>query len=96
MKTTTVQHIAKLSNIPITDKEAVDLQHAFEETLQTVSNLEDLNVTNAEPTHQVTGLENVLRDDVVDQERSFTQEEALANAIEIYNGYFVVPRIIED
>lgn len=95
MKTDTVKHIAKLSNIPITDAEAETLQVAFDETLATVANLQDVDVTGVEPTHQVTGLENVLREDIVDDSRTFTQEEALANAKETHKGYFVVPRIIE-
>lgn len=96
MKTNTVKHIAQLSNIPITESEAQSLQVAFDETLATVANLQDVDVTGVEPTHQVTGLENVLRDDVIDDSRTFSQDEALANAKESYNGYFVVPRIIED
>lgn len=95
MKTATVKHIANLSNIPVTDEEAIKIQHAFDETLQTISNLEQVDVTGVEPTHQVTGLENVLREDIVDSERSFSQEEALANAKQTHNGYFVVPRILE-
>lgn len=95
MKTTTVHHIANLSNIPITDDEAVKIQHAFDETLETISNLEGVDVSGADPTHQVTGLENVLREDIVDDSRTFSQEEALSNAKETHNGYFVVPRIIE-
>ncbi len=95
MKTSTTHHIAQLSNIPITEEEAVNLQTAFEETLKTVSTLHEVDVTGVEATHQVTGLENVLREDVVDDSRTFSQEEALANAKVTDKGYFVVPRIIE-
>src|SRR5688572_29303516 len=91
-----IKHIANLANIPVTDAEQEKLRDAFEETLQTISELQSVTVKNVEPTHQVTGLENVLREDKVDVDTMFTQHEALANAKQTHNGYFVVPRIIEE
>ena len=96
MKTSTVHHIAKLANIPITEEEAISIQKSFEDTLATIDNLVQVDVEGVESTHQVTGLENIFRDDVVDIERSFSQEEALANAGKTHHGYFVVDRLIED
>lgn len=95
MKTSTVQHIAQLANIPITDKEEKKLANAFEETLETINDLQTVEVKNVEPTHQVTGLTNVLREDEVDEQRMFTQEEALSNAKQTWNGYFVVEQILD-
>lgn len=90
-----IKHIADLANIPITDQEQIHLQQAFEETLDTIAELQSVDVSKVEPTHQVTGLTNVLREDVVDSDNMFTQKQALANAKQSHNGYFVVPRIIE-
>ncbi len=87
--------MAKLANIPITETEAEELASAFSETLIVVDELQKLAVDNTEPTHQVTGLTNVTRDDVVDKEKMFTQEQALANASKTYQGFFVVPRILK-
>jgi aspartyl-tRNA(Asn)/glutamyl-tRNA(Gln) amidotransferase subunit C len=89
-----IQHIAQLSNIPITDDEAKKLEVAFEETLQVVADLQKIDVTGVEPTFQVTGLENVLREDVVNEKKMFTQEQALANAPKKHDGFFVVPQVI--
>lgn len=91
-----IKHIADLANIPVSDKEQDQLRNAFEETLNTIAELQSVDIIGVEPTHQVTGFENVLREDVIDEENMFTQDEALANAPEKYNGYFVVPRIIEE
>ena len=91
-----IQHIANLANIPITAQEQENLQHAFDETLKTIAELQSVDIKNIEPTHQVTGLTNVLREDIVDAENMFTQQQALANAKKTHNGYFVVPRIIEE
>ncbi len=90
-----IKNVSQLANIPISDKEAISLSNAFNETLKVVDQLQTIDTTNIEPTHQVTGLENRLREDVVNQSQSFTQEEALSNASKTYKGYFVVPRIID-
>lgn len=94
--TAQVRHIANLANIPVVKTEETKLQEAFEETLNTIAELQSVDVTGIEPTHQVTGLTNILREDTVDTKNMFTQQQALANAKQTHNGYFVVPRIIEE
>lgn len=91
-----IQHIADLASIPITDTEADSLKHAFEETLETIKELQSVDVSSVEPTHQVTGFENVLREDTVIESNMFTQAQALQNAQQTHKGYFVVPRIIDE
>ena len=95
-KVNQVHHISQLATIPLTSEEEEKLAKDFTRTLAVVVELTEVDVQGVSPTHQVTGLENVLRDDVVDEERMFTQEEALKNASRSHNGYFVVPRILED
>jgi len=90
-----VNHLAKLSNLPISDDEAKTLSNQFEETLHVIDNLSELDVTGILPTPQVTGLSNILRDDEVDTSRIFTQREALQNAPKSHQGYFVVPAIFD-
>ncbi len=95
MKTGIVHHVAKLAQIPVTTTEEKALEKAFDETLSVVNSLSQLDVSGVEPTHQVTGLTNVLREDIVDEQRMFTQEQALMNAKHTHNGYFVVPQLID-
>lgn len=95
MKTGVVQHIAHLAQIPISKMEESGLEHAFDETLKVIDKLNSLDVKKVEPTHQVTGLVNILREDVVEEKRMFTQEEALSNAKQTHNGFFVVNQLIE-
>lgn len=71
------------------------LATAFADTLEVVAEMGKLDTANTPPTHQVTGLENAWREDIVDNEQTFSQEEALANAAKTHDGYFVVPQIIE-
>ncbi len=91
----TIKQVAKLANIPVFEQESVDLAQAFQDTLKVVDKLKKIDVTNLEPTHQVTGLTNVTRPDVVIPEQMLSQQQALANAKKTYQGYFVVPRILE-
>lgn len=95
INTDLTKHIARLANIPISDKEAKDLTQAFADTLAVVDQLQEPDISQIEPTHQVTGLTNVTRQDEVDESRMFTQKQALKNAKHTHQGYFVVPRILE-
>lgn len=91
-----VEHIAALAQIPVSDEEKKKFAAAFAETLEVVDQLRQVDVSKTSTTHQVTGLENVWREDVVDSKKMFTQEEALANAPHTHDGYFVVPRVLEE
>jgi aspartyl-tRNA(Asn)/glutamyl-tRNA(Gln) amidotransferase subunit C len=95
MKTGIVAHIAQLAQLPITSAEEKSLEKAFDETIKVIDNMQQLDVEGVEPTHQVTGLVNVLREDVVEEKRMFTQEEALSNAKKTHQGFFVVDQLID-
>lgn len=89
-----VKHVAKLANLPLTDKEIKQFEPQLDETLTYIEQLNEVDTKNIEPTSQVTGLENVLREDEV--KPSLSQEEALSNTKAQYNGYFQVKGIFSD
>lgn len=89
-----VVHIAELANIPVTSEETVKLASGFTTTLGVVESLNRIDTTGVAVTNQVTGLENVLRDDVVTPARMFTQAQALQNAKRTHDGYIVVDQLI--
>lgn len=91
-----VHHIATLSNIPISEAEEESLAKGFTTVIEVINKLDTVDTKNVEPTHQVTGLTNVLREDVVDEARQFTQEQALANAPKTHDGYVMVDQILEN
>jgi aspartyl-tRNA(Asn)/glutamyl-tRNA(Gln) amidotransferase subunit C len=91
-----VSHIAKLANLSVNTAEQNQFATAFTETLTVVDTLKKIDTSNTEPTHQVTDLENVFRDDRIQESRQFSQEQALRNAAQTHNGYFVVERILEN
>lgn len=91
-----IKHVAQLAQIPLSDEEAAKFTDAFEETLSVIDNLKKVDTSSTEPTHQVTGLENVWREDEVDNKRMFSQDEATANAPAKHDGFFVVDRILHN
>ena len=90
-----VKHIARLANIPITEEEEKKLAAGFEATLEVVEQLNKLDTNHIEPTHQVTGLKDVFREDVIDEKQILTQAEALSNSKRHHLGYFVVKQILD-
>lgn len=91
-----VKKIAQLAHIPVTDGEASDLASGFTTSLTVVDAMQSINVEGVDPTSQVTGLENVFREDEIDTARIFSQDDALKGAKRVYNGFFVVDQILEE
>lgn len=89
-----VKHVAKLANLPLKPGEEKKFEKQLGETLDYVKRLEEIDTKNVEPTSQVTGLENVTRED--ETKPSFTQEEALLNTKSQHNGLFKVKAILTE
>jgi aspartyl-tRNA(Asn)/glutamyl-tRNA(Gln) amidotransferase subunit C len=89
-----VKHVAQLAHIPISDAESQQLAKDFSQTLSVVDQLKAADVSRVETTHQVTGFKNITREDKVDESLSFTQAEALANAPNSKDGFFLVPQVL--
>lgn len=89
-----VTHIAKLANLDISKEEETKFETQLSEVLDMVSKLNELDTTGVEETSQVTGLENVTREDKA--RPSLSQEEALSNAQAQHNGLFMVKGIFEE
>jgi len=87
--------IAKLSNIPLDNKESSYISSQFNKTLETVNVINELK-TESEGTNSVTGLKNVFREDKVDKKRILSKEQALSNSKRTLNGFFVVKGIIDE
>ena len=92
----TVAHIALLANLQVPSAEQQKFAVDFSATLDEIAKLNTVDTTNLAPTNHVTGLTNVWRDDVVDQDRLLPQSEALAQAVHSLRGYVVVDRVLEE
>ena len=86
-----VKHVAVLANLKLTPKEIEKFQKQLSSILDYVEQLKELDTKKVEPTSQVTGLENVFREDVI--KPSMSQQETLSNAKEFHNGFFKVRAI---
>ena len=89
-----VSHIAHLANLSISSEQTEKFKEQLSSILEYFGKLKNVDTTGVELTSQVTGLTNVFRDDVV--EKSLSQEEALSNAKEKYEGYFMVDAVLEE
>lgn len=88
-----VLHISNLARIKLSSSETTKFQNQLSSILDYVNQLNEVYTKDIEPISQITGLENVTREDVVVKEQSLTQEQTLANAPEKENGYFKVKSV---
>ena len=88
-----VLHLAQLSSLQLKDEEVDALQQDIGNILGYIEQLGELDTKGIEPTYQVTGLQNIWRDDVVDQS-SVTREQLLALAPESRQNSVKVPKVL--
>lgn len=88
-----VLKLAKLARIELSELEAERFQQELSEILEYVEQLEKVDVNGLEPTNQVTGLKNVMRQDVV-KDYGATPSDLMKNAPAKEDGYFKVKRMI--
>lgn len=81
-----LEHIAKLSRLELKPEEEEKLANQLSETTSYIDVLQELDTQNVLPTSQVNNKKNVFRDDII--EPSLTQQQALSQASDTYNGYF--------
>jgi len=90
--TTEIARIAKLARIGLNDKETAEMSAEIGQIVEFVEQLQQIEVSDTIPTDQVTGLEDVWREDEV--RPGLSREQLLANAPEQKDGYIVVKRVL--
>ena len=93
ISTDDVKHLASLSALSLGDDEIEALREDIEAILGYVEQLNELDTTGVEPTYQVTGLENVWRDDAV-QADNVTTTQLLDLAADAHEQQFKVPKVL--
>lgn len=86
-----VIRIAELARLALTEAEIAKFQIELSRILEYVEQLKELDTTQIEPTSQVTGIMNMPRPDVVDDE--YSRDAMLASAIDTVEGHLKVPSI---
>ena len=89
-----IKHLATLANLQISNEEADKFKNQLSETLHYIENLKELKTDNVTPTNHTSNKKNVYFEDGKECERMLTQEEALSNAKDKKNKYFIVKRIM--
>lgn len=90
-----VLHVAKLAQLNLTQEEVTTFQTQLSKVLDYVGQLQSVETKNIPETSQVTGLENVTREDKLDPSRDLTTEQALANAPQTEKGYIKVKAVLK-
>ena len=88
-----VRHLAQLSNLQLSDEEITHLQTDLGNILGYIDQLGSLDTTGVEPTYQVTGLENVWREDAV-VHSDVSREQLLTLAPDATDTSVKVPKVL--
>jgi len=88
-----VRHLAQLSSLQLPDDEVDALRQDITAILSYVDQLDELNTDGVEPTYQVTGLENVWREDEVVSD-VVTRQELLSLAPNVDDNQVKVPKVL--
>ncbi len=87
-----VEHVAKLARLDLTEPEQTLFREQLSQILSFVEQLQEVSTEGIPPTASVADQDLFLREDLPCQ--GLTQEQALSNAPEASEGFFVVPKII--
>ena len=88
-----IKHLSELSEFALSDKEIDALQGDLQGIIGYISQLDELNTENVEPTYQVFEMENVWREDeILPQEAD--REALLALTKETKDNQIKVPKVL--
>ena len=88
-----VRHLAQLSSLQMSDAEVKSIRADIEGIINYIGQLDELDTDGVEPTYQVTGLQNVWRDDeIIDS--SVSRQQLLALAAEQSDNCVKVPKVL--
>jgi aspartyl-tRNA(Asn)/glutamyl-tRNA(Gln) amidotransferase subunit C len=93
VSTDDVFYVASLAKIAITDAEAGELTKDLDAILTYVRQLDEVDTEGLEPTYQVTGLKNVMRED---EEIDYDVDTSglLQNAPDQQDNQIKVPKVL--
>lgn len=87
-----VRHLAALSEINLTDDELTSLTTDIDKIVDYINQLDKLDTENVKPTFQLTGLNNVWREDKI--EPQIEREKLLALAPASEDNQVKVPKVL--
>ncbi len=88
-----ILHLADLSEIRLSDTEVESLGGDLRDIIKYISQLDELDTSDVEPTYQVFEMENIWRDDTV-LEQDATREQLLALTKNEKDNQIKVPKVL--
>ena len=85
--------LAKLSSLELSDEEVDRYQNEVSTILEMIGKLKEIDTDEAEPTYQVSGNNNVMRDDVISED-IVDSNKLIDLAPENLNGQIKVKKVL--
>lgn len=89
----TIKHLADLSNFSLNGEETKSLEKDLQGIIKYISQLDDLDTSDVEPTYQVFEMGNIWREDEI-LEQDANREELLALTKEEKDNQIKVPKVL--
>ncbi len=89
-----IKKIALLSRLEVREEHMTHMEKELNDILTYVAELNELDLDGVEPMAHAVPLQNVWREDV--RKPSLDHDLALSNAPEAEDGYFKVPRVVQE
>ena len=90
-----IKHIAELARLELSEAELKKYGSQLSDILNYIDRLKEVDTKEIEPTAQVTGLENIMREDKIKDWDSEERKKALAEVPELEDGQVRVKRVLE-
>jgi aspartyl-tRNA(Asn)/glutamyl-tRNA(Gln) amidotransferase subunit C len=88
-----VLHLAELSNISLSEEQIEPLIKDLDNIVNYFSQLDELNTENVEPTYQCFDMQNVWREDVIEDFEA-NREDLLSLTVESEDNQIKVPKVL--
>jgi len=89
-----IERVAKLANLPLSDDEKATYSEQLSNILAYIEKLDKVDTKETEPTFNVTGLENVMSEDIPCS--SLNSEEALSGTPSTRDSYFITKGVFDE
>ncbi len=87
-----IEQIAKLAMLKVEKNDIEKFQAQFNEILDYMKEMDNLDLSNEDAAFHINELQNIFREDEIKE--SLSNEEALSNAPDGFDGFFKVPKVI--
>ncbi|MDO4902321.1 MAG: Asp-tRNA(Asn)/Glu-tRNA(Gln) amidotransferase subunit GatC [bacterium] len=89
-----VKHLARLSNISLSEEEISNLRGDLENIVNYIKQLDKLDTENVEPTYQVSENQNIWRNDEIDNYGVEKQELLALSGENVASDQIKVPKVL--